>query len=204
MRRIKNYAVPTALLAVIPIAFAARRAAATLIVFDDGVNGQAIGSYYSPEDVIFSNAAWRSEVLAGSSPPMVLASIDNQGAFVPPSDPIVATFPMPVTSVSIIALDVGDAGCEMDAYDALTGGDLVATDQQFGSGLGVGTYFNITDSAFDIQRIQLFQPNFDGNDGILWDNLSFTPVPEPASTSLLTAATIALLARRRRMPAAAR
>jgi hypothetical protein len=164
---------------------------ATTINFDDGTNGNVVGSYYSTLGVTFSNAIFADNFgLPGSSPPLGIASASAgfEYMFTKP-DAIFASIAGGASSVSITGIDVGGNGLQIDAYDALVGGNLIASQQAFGSGAGVGQFFTLTDSASSIMRVEMYQVQNIYGDGIILDDFSFNPstapVPEPGTMMLL-------------------
>jgi hypothetical protein len=104
----------------------------------------------------------------------------------------VVTFSSPVDFVSIFGLNVGEDGATMDAYDSAVGGTLLGsfTDHSVLSGVGADNNPLLSVTAVGIRRIELYQPFNTATEGLLFDNLTFTPegtatVPEPASLTLL-------------------
>jgi PEP-CTERM motif len=183
----------------------AGRASATVISFDDGSANTSIGGFYAGQGVTFSNAQWLAILgITGTSGLQIGDLSDPVG---PPYNPgptsqIVATFASAVSSVSIVAADIGGDGARLAAFDALVGGNLLATADFFGVGAGVGTFSTLSVSAAGIRRIELYQPlNVMGaGDGLIWDNLTFETqaVPEPTTSALLGLGLLATAARRRR------
>jgi len=164
------------------------RGQTTVLNYDGGTDGVYIGDFYRSSGVIFSNAYWFPNVSRNTGQPFDGATpgpfaIDrfpdsyNNGypQEVDPTSPIIAMFTSPVTNVTIIALDVGNAGAEMDAYDAVVGGNLVASTEVYGGGIGVSDFFTLTNSAASIQRVEFYQPSPNGSDGIVFDTLTFAP-----------------------------
>jgi hypothetical protein len=84
-----------------------------------------------------------------------------------------------------LALDVGDNGARIDAYDAVSGGTLVDFAQAFGSGPGDFNDLTLSVSAPAIRRLEIYQPTSVSGEGVLFDNLDFTAIPEPATLLLL-------------------
>ena len=170
------------------------------INFDDGVSGNAIGSFYS--GVTFSNAAWRGPLPSlqsgTASTGLVLGDITDDGpiggGFSPTmAMPIVATFGQLVQSVSILAVNVGFAGAEIDAFDSPSGGHLIGSQSVTGPILagscGAPCAFELTVTGAGIQSIHLYQPTPNSGNGTFFDNLSFTTaVPEPAPWTLMSIA----------------
>ena len=62
----------------------------------------------------------------------------------------------------------------LTAYDAVSGGNVVATQQVFGSALGVGEFFTLTVTGSAIRRVQISQVTAVGGDGMLLDNFRVT------------------------------
>jgi hypothetical protein len=118
------------------------------------------------------------------------------------ADPIVATFSVPVTFVSVYGLNVGSEGARIDAYDAVMGGNLLGFAQTFGTGAGTENNVLLQVSAPAIRRLTFYQPASAGSEGVLFDQLTFTPVPEPTAMILIFAglAAIALLRHRFQTP----
>ena len=136
------------------------------IDFDDGSPGQAIDGFYSGLGVTFSLAKWAYALEPpfdgvddhiGASLPYVVIHAVGDTVF-SETDPIVATFDQPATSVSIRALDVGAAGIPINAYDDAVGGTLVASDSGIGGGSGTLNFVDLVVTASEIRRIEVFQP----------------------------------------------
>jgi hypothetical protein len=162
-------------------------ARASTVTFDDGMPGGVIGNFYSSLGITFSNATWAASLPSlqiGGSTGLLLEDVTDTGFNPPysptPTTPIVGTFDTPQDFVSILGVDIGVAGMELDAYDALTGGSLIASAQFYGTGTGVGTFQTLSVSAPGILRFDLFQPTPTAGDGIAFDNLTFDA--EPADT----------------------
>lgn len=184
--------------------FGAAMSQADLITFDSGqANGNSIGAFYSAQGVTFSAGTWVDNFgVPGSSGAQGLAGADTFPYIIPPAAPIVITFTQPVSSASIQACDVGFAGAIMNAYDAPTGGNLVASASYVGVGAGIGYFTQLTTNAASIYRLELSQQNNNGGngDGLLFDDLQYTPVPvpEPASIAALGFGALAMFRRRAR------
>ena len=169
------------------------------INFDNGTDGVAVGAFYSGLGVTFSNTKWTGNFgLAGTSGPLGISSISDD--FQPVvGDPLKAVFSSGVSSVSITAVDVGERGARIDAYDAAAGGNLVDFDQAFGPDIGVGFFFQLNAGPATIRRIEMYQPNpISSSDGMLWDNMSFQLVPEPTTGVLLSVGLVGLAGFKRR------
>ncbi len=175
---------------------------ATFIDFNNGTATQAIGTFYLGQGLSFANASWQGPVSNQSGTPstgLFLADLGDNG-FNPPysptaTTPIVGIFSAPQSTVSILAVDVGSAGATLAAYDAASGGTLVGTDTFIGSGSGVGAYQTLTITAPSIMRFELYQPLPNSEDGVFFDNLTFTPVPEPGTLCLCVIGVLLMTAR---------
>jgi len=161
---------------------------AVTINFDDGTSGSPVGSFYSGLGATFSNASWASNFgLAGSSGPLGIIATDNGGtssnAFQwTGGTPVVALFSSAATSAGVRGVDVGENGLRIDAFDATVGGNLVDTMTVFGTGAGVGQFFDLSVTAGSILRVEMYQVLNLGGDGIVLDDFSFngsaaTPIP---------------------------
>jgi hypothetical protein len=160
------------------------------IDFNDGTAGNSVGSTYSSQGVVFSNAQYLSfPPLPGGSPPMRLGRDGSGGAEYNPtsSSPIVMTFAgLGVSEVSILALDLGQDDARLVAYDSAIGGNVIDTHTIYGTGNGAGVNATLSVSGFGIKRVELFQPNDSGTfDGVFFDDLSFTPIAPLPSAALL-------------------
>jgi hypothetical protein len=172
--------------------YSSQVARASTITFDDGTAGSAIGTFYASLGITFSNASWVASspsLQIGSS--TLLADVTDNGFNPPysptPTTPIVGTFSSSEDFVSILGIGIGDAGMELDAYDAITGGNLVASAQFYGTGTGVGTFQTLSVSAPGILRFDLFQPSPAPGDSIAFDNLTFDadpPAPDPSDIGI--------------------
>jgi hypothetical protein len=164
------------------------RAQTNLIDFDDGVTNAPIDAFYASRGVVMSNAIWSPNVdvhgtpFNGCSGQFVLFA--QVGGTAPTSQtPLVATFGIPLRFVAISASDVGVAGARLEAYDAEVGGNLIGSAQAIGTGVGFDIYRELEVAAIGIRRIHLFQPQPNGSDGVVWDNLRFAPAV-PGSVGL--------------------
>lgn len=166
---------------------------AITIGFEDGVFGDPIANSYSPLGVTFSNAQYDDFPCQPLGSPgctqfgdWSFAGISN--LYNPTAaDPIIATFTMSATFVSVYALNVGSEGARIDAYDSVTGGNLLGSDQAFGIDAGIENNVLLQISAPGIRRLSFYQPLSAGGEGVVFDLLTFTPVPEPATTMLIVA-----------------
>ena len=176
--------------------------------FEDGTSDTAVGSFYSAQGVTFSSAEWINHGgLAGGSGTL---GIRYPGSYQwGPANPVIATFSTPVSTVSVVGLDIGVQGLVMTAYDAAAGGTQVATQQVVGTEVGVGQFYTLTVAGANIRRVEISQLTPDGGDGIILDDFSFTraavasavPVPTLSPGALvvlaLALACAALFTRRR-------
>ncbi len=183
-------------LAALILTVAASRADAALILnFNDGSNGGFVGNFHAGSGVTFSaNTQWSNfaspdEAAIGAGG---LKITDIAGANYRPkiNTPLVATFSTPISAFSIRGVNVGGNGARIEAYDAAVGGNLVAFNEVIGSGLGDSNHplLSLTASpSTSIRRVHLYQPLSVLTEGVLFDNLSFTPivVPEPATAILM-------------------
>ncbi len=176
--------------------------AATVIDFDDGQDQTSVGDHYAPVGVRFENAQWDDFVSPGED--LVgaggLKLIGDFNSFRPSvSSPIVAIFAEPVSMVEVRGLNVGVGGARIDAFDAPIGGNAIAADEAFGVGLGPANHPLLqVESAEGIWRVHFYQPDYtiEPNDGILFDNLTFVSVPEPAAGVLVVVGAMFALRRR--------
>ncbi len=113
---------------------------------------------------------------------------------------MIATFSAAVNIASIVVIDLGENGFTLNAYDAPTGGNLVATATQFGIGLGNNNFQTLSVSAGTIFRLEMFQAQDIGIDGVIVENFQFAP--EPGTLAVLGAGLAGLGALRRRRKAA--
>ena len=158
-------------------------AAPTMIDFDAGTDSTAIGGFYTPQGVTFSNAEFAANFsLAGSSGTL---GVRAPGTYkFGPSNAVVASFTSPVTSVTVRGIDVGAAGIRLTAYNAAN--VILGSSTAFGSGVGVGAFFDVTTSYGGIAKVAFSQDNPCCGDGMVFDNLSFTAgVPDAPAWALL-------------------
>ncbi len=147
------------------------------IDFEGGTSWSPIGAYYEASaNVTFSQAVFFD--LGSNAPGMSGTSfILHETLYGAPTeaDPIVGIFSTSVSSVSIIALDVGGAGARMDAFDV--GGNLIGFDEAYGTDWGVDQFFTVDVPGTGIRRIELYQPgNTPPDDTLAWDDLTFTTI----------------------------
>lgn len=179
--------------------------ASTVIDFNDGTVGDPIGNFYSSFGITFSNTSWGATALSfqvGGSTGLLLEDVfDN--SFHPPftpnrANPIIGIFDTAQAYVSILGVDIGAAGAELDAYDAAVGGNLIASATSSGTGAGIGNFDTLTVSAPGILRFDLFQPHPTLGDGMVFDNLTFGTDPdagiEPATWILTTSGLVTVIA----------
>ncbi len=166
------------------ISIATPAAAATSIDFDAGTDGASVGSFYAGQGITFSNTAFTTNFgLSGSSGPLGIRS--NAGFVFGSANAISAIFSGVVGSISIRGIDVGANGIQIDAFDASN--VLIASNNFFGPGAGVGTFADLSVTAAGIKSFTLYQPASGAGDGVLFDNLSFDvgAVPEPATWMMM-------------------
>ena len=168
----------------------AAHAAMININFNDGQAEAPIHDFYSSFGITFVNAKWSTsftEPRPGVSAPLILSSISDDSQM-KETNPILGIFTSSVNSITISAIDVGYNDARIDAYDAA--GNLVGFD--FYEGLSpIGNTMTPQDtsvlsvSGAGIVCFELYQPmSVEARDGLGWDNLSFKPVPVPATILL--------------------
>jgi len=178
---------------------------AAVIDFNDGSNGAVITNQYSGLGVNFSNARYDNfispnEASVGSSGLKLVGNGGGGDSIYSPKErnPIILTFDFGLSDFSIRSLNVGANGARIEAFDSQLGGTLVGFDESFGLGLGVDNHPLLNISALSIFRIVLFTPLSIQTEGMLWDNISFTPaatnaVPIPAAVWLFGSALAGLM-----------
>jgi len=143
--------------------------------FDDGTAGSLVGGHYSAQGITFQDARW---VNMGSGLPGMSGTMGINHATGSyewgPSTPVIATFAQPASSVSVDGIDVGVQGLVITAFDAPTGGTQVATQQVFGTGVGVGEFYTVTVTGANIRRVEISQVTTGSGDGMLLDNFRVT------------------------------
>ena len=143
--------------------------------FDDGTAGSLVGGHYSAQGITFQDATW---VNMGSGLPGMSGTMGinhaTGGYQWGPSTPGIATFAQPASSVSVDGIDVGVQGLVITAFDAPTGGTQVATQQGFGTSVGVGQFYTVTVTGTNIRRVEISQVTTGSGDGMLLDNFRVT------------------------------
>ena len=143
--------------------------------FDDGTAGSLVGGHYSAQGITFQDARW---VNMGSGLPGMSGTMGINHATGSyewgPSTPVIATFAQPASSVSVDGIDVGTQGLVITAFDAPTGGTQVATQQVFGTGVGIGQFYTVTVTGANIRRVEISQVTTGSGDGMLLDNFRVT------------------------------
>ncbi len=126
-----------------------------------------------------------------------LGKISSEDWQFPGTDsPIIIQFDVPVSETSIVAFDVGANGAQIEAFDS--DGKSIGVDNITGTGFGIGHNGILSIMGDNISRIELtqhlFQPNTQPpSDGVGWDNLVFTTVPEPTSLGFFCISFVAFL-----------
>lgn len=143
--------------------------------FDDGTAGSLVGGHYSAQGITFQDARW---VNMGSGFPGMSGTMGINHATGSyewgPSTPVIATFAQPASSVSVDGIDVGTQGLVITAFDAPTGGTQLATQQVFGTGVGIGQFYTVTVTGANIRRVEISQVTTGSGDGMLLDNFRVT------------------------------
>lgn len=184
-----------ALAAGMTLAFGLATSAAASVVnidFDDAPGGGPVDTFYAAEGVEFLNTEFTDNFhLDGTSGDW---GIRATGTFAfSSSNPIQGFFNTAggfASTVTIRGIDIGYAGARLDAYNDLN--QLVGSATLVGVLAGVGNFGDLTVTASNIERFELYQP-FPENtgDGVLFDNLSFDlqggGAPEPATWGLMIA-----------------
>jgi hypothetical protein len=182
MKRITSIAAAICLMA-----SASAAQATTSIDFDTGTDNVAVGSFYAGQGITFSNATFYDNFgLVGSSGTLAIGSTTSDPYHFGIANAISAAFSGVASSITIRGIDVGNAGIQIDAFDASN--VLLGSSSFFGPGVGVGTFQDITVSFAGIKSFKLYQPSFNEVDGVLFDNLSFestSGVPETATWAMM-------------------
>ena len=143
--------------------------------FDDGTADSLVGGHYSAQGITFQDARW---VNMGSGFPGMSGTMGinhaTGGYQWGPSTPVIATFAQPASSVSVDGIDVGTQGLVITAFDAPTGGTQLATQQVFGTGVGIGQFYTVTVTGANIRRVEISQVTTGSGDGMLLDNFRVT------------------------------
>lgn len=172
------------------LSMTAHAAVVVTLNFDDLAHGEFVASNYAAQGVTFANAKALDLPLTGSSAPNVIFHATS-GINPQPADPLRFVFSSDVSEVSIDALDAGEDGARLEAFDG--GGALLGFFQYIGIGSGGQNVSSLGVNAAGIRRIDLFQPiqsPTGAGEGLVFDNLRFviaSPVPEPATSALVLA-----------------
>jgi len=161
----------------------------TVIDFEILADEENLVNQYAAQGVTFVDASAESSLpLTGQSGLTFI--IHTSSDFQPTeSDPIEAIFTSSdVTSVSITGLDVGANGFILKAFDSVSGGTELDSSQFVGPDIGFGAFTTLTVNSSGIRRVEFSQfLTGSSRDGLAFDDLTFTTVPEPSSTLLLSA-----------------
>ena len=203
-RHIANIGVVAAVFA---LCSAAQASPITIDFDDQGLSeGDQIGDFYAFLGVTFVDAKVVKYGGFDRWGPSNAVYHSTSGSQPQPSDPIEAVFDYEVSFVSLLGDGIGLAGFRLSAYDSVSGGNLLATDEIIlggqPSGGGLANHPTLALSTNGIRRIEFSQAVSYTIDGAFWDNLTFVPVPlsvpEPGTLSLLGAGLLGLFMRRRR------
>jgi PEP-CTERM motif len=171
------------------LASAGAAQATTNINFDTGAIGAPVGSFYAAQGVTFSGTKFTDNFgLLGSSGRRGITSNTTPAEFFfGVNNAIAGSFTGLANKVSIRAINVGNAGARIDAFNA--SGVLIGSASDFGVDFGLDTFKDISVSANGIKSFKVYQPNFNLVDGVLFDDLSFdtalAAVPEPTTWAML-------------------
>jgi hypothetical protein len=175
--------------------------AATIIDFNDGTAGSDVGTFYNSFGATFLNAEW-SSLSAGFTPAPESSGLRvvGDGANLQPKagNPIVIIFSTPIASVSLIANNVNANGARLDLYDSASGGALLDFEQVVGPSGATNSNFTLGGTGSGILRAEFYQPFSVESEGVLIDNLTFTPIPEPSSFLLFSLGGLAISTSRTR------
>lgn len=176
--------------------------AATTIDFNDGTSGNDVGAFYTTLGLTFLNGEW-TNLASGFTPhpqSTGLRLIGDGANFQPKvGTPIVFTFASPMASVSLIANNVNANGARLELYDSMVGGSLVDSDQVVGPSGSTNSNFVLSGSGTGILRAVVYQPFSVESEGVLFDNLTFAPVPEPSAILLIGLGAMGITIRRTRI-----
>ncbi|HWT02015.1 MAG TPA: PEP-CTERM sorting domain-containing protein [Pyrinomonadaceae bacterium] len=168
------------------------RADDVVLDFEGGTAGSAIGSFYSPLGVTFSNAQFIN--VSGFPQPSALgfSGISGPG----PSNPIVISFASLKTLVTLNAIDISGQGFLMSGYSE--NDVLLGTAGYLSPGPNFPISFSVTGVGTGIKYVKVFQPlNTSGSSGgVAFDNLFFSDTysgPPPPSPNVPEPATLVLL-----------
>jgi hypothetical protein len=168
--------------------------------FNDGVAGTSVGATYAGQGATFTNAEF-SNLSTGYVPDPASTGlrIVGTGQNLQPksSNPLIVVFDQAIREASLIANNVNANGARIDAYDSPVGGNLVTFDQVVGSSGLLNSNFTLSLTGNGIRRLEFYQPFSIESEGVLFDNLQVTSVPEPNTLPLVIAALTLVLARRK-------
>ncbi len=182
------------LVALVVLVASISNSSAELISFEDGAANEHIGEFYASLGVTFYDAVWSE---ADQYAPSAMAVGHASEGSEPKADtPIIVTFNEPQSSVSILALGVGENGARLEAFDAVIGGNLLDLDETVGSTYGSENHVPLTVNGSGIRRLHFYQPFSSLHDGTLLDDLNFVPIPEPSTIILLLTGALGLLVHR--------
>lgn len=173
--------------------------AVTTIDFNDGTSGNDIGTFYTTLGVTFLNGEWTNQTSDFTPHPQStgLMFIGDGANFQPKvGTPIVITFASAMASVSLIANSVNANGARLELYDSLVGGSLLDSDQVVGTSGSLNSNFVLSGSGTGILRAVVYQPFSVESEGVLFDNLTFAPIPEPSAFLLIGLGAIGFTLRR--------
>ena len=178
-------------------------ASAQSINFNNGIAGNAVGSFYASQGVTFSDARFDSFSVFGPEASFLggLQITSASTNYQPKSNtPIIITFDQLIGYFSIYGTNVGANGARAEAFDAM--GNSLGFSENFGVDIGAENNPLLSLSFSGIKSVRLYQPASTTVEGLLWDNMSWRPqgtsVPEPASAVLLLTGVAGLAMVRRR------
>ncbi len=184
-----------ALIASLALTGEARAVSITLDFNDGPADGAPIDAFYQSRGVIFSAGTWDDVVSVANPPPvpgtsapfgLTAAGVGNIGQTWA-GRVVTATFLAPVSSVSVVAADVGVNGARIEAFG---GGVFRGSDQFIGSGTGGNQFRTLGVVANDIDTLRFFQRQNVTNDGVVFDNLTYEiennpPIANPGGPYLV-------------------